>query len=71
MVTDEVLERIGLFSIYGALHTTFRDPLQADGWPHRMHVDGPFRGATALEYMLRNGPSGLQRVRDYLMGQLG
>jgi hypothetical protein len=71
MVTDEVLERISaLLSIYRALHTLFSDPVQADGWPHRMHVDGPFFGATALEHMLRNGPVGAEHVRDYLMDQL-
>ncbi len=63
--------RVALFlGIYRALHTIFSNGEQADAWPRRVHVTGPLKGSTALDYMLKEGLPGLKYVHTHLTALL-
>jgi len=71
LVDDLVLMRIGqIISIYRALHTTFRNPEQANSWVHRDNAAAIFCGEPAIKLMCSGQIGALETVRDYLEAQL-
>ena len=56
--------------IYRALHTLLRNAEEADGWVKKPNDNPLFGGKPAIEYMLANGPEGIEAVRTYLFAQL-
>ena len=66
------LERIShLLGIYKSLQILLPDAASADAWVRRPNSAEPFRGAPALEIMIRGGITGLFTVRRYLDAQRG
>ena len=64
------LERIShLMSIYHNLRTLLPDDNAANTWVKRANNAPLFNGDTALNYMLKGGVLGLQKVHQYLDGE--
>lgn len=69
-LSKDLLERIScVLGIYGALHSLFSAPEQADGWIKRPNADPTFGGTSALDRMMGGHVVDLYLVRRYLETQ--
>jgi hypothetical protein len=73
VLTQDTLERIShVLSIYRCLKLLLPDDALAHEWVNRKNDAAPFRGETALDFMLATGSIiDLYKVRAYLDAQRG
>lgn len=68
---EDVFRRIGyLMNIRRALHVLLGDCYDADKWIRRPNSARMFNGKPAIKLMLSD-ESGIKKVRDYLLGEIG
>lgn len=68
---EDVFRRIGyLLNIYRAIHVLIGDSYEADQWIRRPNSAPMFKGRPAIRLMLSD-ISGIKKVRDYLLGEIG
>lgn len=68
---EDVFRRVGyLLNIYRALHVLLGDCYDADKWIRRPNAAPMFKGKPAIKLMLSD-ISGIKKVRDYLLGEIG
>jgi hypothetical protein len=69
---DQLMRVSLLVGIYEGLQRIWRQaPQEADAWPRRPRADGPFRGASPLEFMRQGGIPALVETRAYVDGITG
>ncbi len=66
---DQIIRVSFLVGIYKALHLLYGDKL-ADEWVTLPNINTVFAGSTPLQYMLGNGLTGIETVRNLLDARL-